>query len=168
MEQPQDINLSKSIDTDTVEVHSTAVPGSGKETVEVDSSAVKMEVKKESAASQVEMAPLSRNEKHNIVNVKTGNCTIKTFRLDEDGNEKMVESKDFKEGENQVFYEKGFFYKIFDEKGNPLGRTSFTAEDLKKLNEDPQNPETQKMVMEKALRAQVDAIDNQANLEKGK
>lgn len=166
MEQPQDINLSKSIDTDSVEVHSTAVPGSGKETVEVDSSAVKMEVKKEEAAGQIEMTPLSQNKTHNIVNVKTGNYTIQTFRLDENGNEKMVESKDFKEGENQVFYEKGFFYKIFDEKGERIARTSFSAEDLKKLNTNPQNPETQKMVMEKALRAQVDAIDNQANLEK--
>lgn len=162
MEQPP-----KSVDKDSVEIHSEAVPGIKKESIETDSSAVNVEMKKkEEAAGQIEMTPLAYDKHHNIVDVKTGNYIIKTFRTDNEGREIMVRNDKFKEGENEVFYEKGYFYKVYDEKENLIGKTSFIMDELKKLNENPQSPETQKMVMEKALRAQVDAIDNQANLEK--
>jgi hypothetical protein len=45
---------------------------------------------------------------------------------------------------------------------NPVN-VSFTEDELKALQERPQDPQTQKMVLGKALAAQVKAIDDQAS-----
>jgi hypothetical protein len=160
MESP-DLNQ---IHQDPVEEVQPAVPGAPKVTPEFDSTAANTKQTQEAAGEVVKFSPAKFDKTHNVVDVVSGNCTVKTMRLDENDIPRMIGSpQEFKEGEkNQVFYEKGFYYRIEAPGMNPVN-VSFTEDELKALQERPQDPQTQKMVLGKALAAQVKAIDDQAS-----
>lgn len=143
MEQPP-----KTPDEKPVEVHAEAVPGGP--------------AGKEEGVEGIEMTPVSYDARMHVVNMKIGdNYEVKTFRTNEDGDAEFVDSDEFKEGEGKVFFREGYFYKVYDKSGKFLGQITFTDSELKKLKNNPNDPAVQKMVVGKALAAQVEAIDEQ-------